>query len=177
MSVMARYCVCLMATARWRHRGRPGGSGPREKATRRIVFRRFPGGVVFLQCIFGKGYANLGCNREDISWGANMATSFVRALTSIAPVKTGVDCYYRSGVICGALLGLQVITTTQVLAQNSVNTPASQPTAAPPIVRLDVSGCTGVPPFIHCDVVTPQGRIIIQIPQDQIDTLSKLRTK
>jgi hypothetical protein len=82
----------------------------------------------------------------------------------------------RSGAILGAFLGLQVAATAQVLAQKSEHTPDQQPPAKTPIVTLDPKGCTGIPPFVSCEIVTPQGRMILQIPQDQIDSLGKMRS-
>jgi hypothetical protein len=103
-----------------------------------------------------------------------------RAHAAHAQAKVPTDDYFRSGAILGALLGFQAITITQVLAQTS----AERPSATPPTIQLDQidpNGCTEIPPFVHCDVVTPQGHVILKIPQDKIDSLidslSKMRPK
>jgi hypothetical protein len=74
-----------------------------------------------------------------------------------------------SSVVVAVWLGLQVTATSQVLAQGS----PQQPQGAPPIIRLDPGGCREIPPFVHCDVVTPGGPMTIEIPKDQAAPLVK----
>jgi hypothetical protein len=73
-----------------------------------------------------------------------------------------------SCAMLGAFLAVHVTTTTQALAQKS-----EQPSTTVPTVLINPSNCRKVGGVIHCDLITPQGRLTVQFPAGALDDLSK----